>query len=67
MCIGNIPDNYSRWEQHEAAQEKALASRPVCSECDEYIQEETAYYINGEWICENCMDTYRRCVDDFCE
>lgn len=63
----NIPDNYDLWEQHEAAQEKALSRRPVCSECENPIQDETAFYINGEWICENCMDTYKKYVDDFCE
>lgn len=62
-----IPDNYDMWLQHETAQEKAIAKCPVCSECDNHIQDEQAYYINGEWICEKCMDTYKRYVADFCE
>lgn len=63
----SIPDNYDMWLSHEAKQEKALAKRPICSECENPIQDETAHYINGEWICDECLDTYKRYVDDFCE
>lgn len=61
MCC---PDNYSQWEEHERKQEAWLRKRPVCADCDQHIQDETAFYINGEWICEDCMDSYRRAVDD---
>lgn len=33
---------------------------PVCTDCDHPIQDEEAYYINRERICETCMDSYRR-------
>ena len=61
----NLSDNYDLWLSHEAEQEQSLSKRPVCSECDNHIQDEQAFYINGEWICEKCMDTYRKWVDDF--
>lgn len=48
------------FERYDAEQEARLAKRPVCADCDEHIQEDEAYYINGEWICERCMDSYRR-------
>lgn len=51
--------DFDRWD---AYQTKRLEQFPLCSECDEHIQDETAYYINGEWICERCMDSYRRVV-----
>ena len=39
---------------------------PVCGECDHHIQDEYAYYINGEWIHEKYMDeNYRKAVGDF--
>lgn len=57
-----MPDNYSQWEAHEREQEKWLSRRPVCSDCEQHIQEDSAFYINGEWICENCMDSYRQVV-----
>lgn len=49
--------DFDAWD---ADQNKRLARLPVCADCDEPIQDEFAYYINGEWICENCMDAYRR-------
>lgn len=56
----SVPDNYSQWEAHELEQEAWLAKRPECADCGHPIQDEEAYYINDEWICVNCMDSYRR-------
>lgn len=54
--------DYERYSEH---QEKALKIRPLCSHCDEHIQDEFCYVINGEVICEACMDRfYRKDVDD---
>ena len=61
MCA---PDNYSQWEAHEREAERWLARRPVCIECEEHIQEDSAFYINGEWICENCIEIYRRDIHE---
>ena len=33
---------------------------PVCTDCDRPIQQEDAVYINGEWLCDGCLSTYRR-------
>ena len=49
--------DFDNWD---AEQNKWLSKRPVCDECGEHIQDERAYYINGEWICPNCMDSYLR-------
>ena len=49
-----------------AAEEKALARLPRCSECDNPIQEEYCYEINGELICEECLKEYRVRTEDFC-
>ena len=45
-------DPIDAFHQHEAAQERWLRSRPVCAECGEHIQDEYAFYIDGEWICD---------------
>lgn len=37
-----------------------LARLPVCVDCEQPIQDETAFYIESEWHCERCMDEYRR-------
>ena len=49
--------DFNRWE---AEQEKKLERLPVCADCDNPIQDETAFYINGEWICADCIEAYRR-------
>ena len=49
--------DFERWD---AYQTKQLEKRPVCRDCDEHIQEDTAYYYNGEWICKDCMSSYER-------
>lgn len=58
-----IPDNYDRFEMHMAEQERELDRLPRCSECDEPIQTEWCYEINGEYICEHCMDEHRKSTD----
>lgn len=51
----------------EAEQESWLAERPVCADCDEPIQDDHCFEINGEYICPRCMeDLHRRDVDDLC-
>lgn len=56
----SIPDNYSQWEAHERDQERRLAKRPVCDYCQEHIQDDFYYEINGENICEYCLDQFFR-------
>lgn len=54
-------DPVADYHAYAADQERELKKRPMCSECDEHIQDEYAYYINGEWICNDCMDSnYKR-------
>lgn len=58
-----IPDNYDCFLQHDAEQETQLDRLPRCCECDEPIQQEDAVYINDEWICDDCLSSYRREVN----
>lgn len=46
--------------RHDAEQNKRLEQHPVCADCDQHIQDETAYYINGEWLCRDCISAYER-------
>lgn len=53
-------------ERYFAEQDKQLQKRPICCMCDEHIQDETAYYINGEYICIGCLnDNFKIYVDDY--
>lgn len=61
-----ILDNYDKWEQHEAEQQRQLDKLPRCSECDEPIQSEEYYEINDECICPGCLESnHRKWVEDY--
>ena len=58
MSYTNDPlADFDRWD---AEQNKRLETLPECADCEHPIQDEYAFYINGDWICESCMDSYRR-------
>jgi len=33
---------------------------PICSDCEKPIQDEFCFVINGEPICEECMEQYKQ-------
>lgn len=52
--------------RHDAEQQAWLDKLPKCSECGQPIQDDEAYYINDEWICQECLNNnYKRWVDDY--
>ena len=53
-------DNFDLWERYDAEQERKLDKLPRCIECDEPLQDEHCYYINDEYICEDCMNSNHR-------
>ena len=53
-------DNYDLFVQKEAEHEAWLAKRPRCSCCDNPIQDDYLYEINGEVLCIRCLDEYYR-------
>lgn len=55
------------FERYDAEQNRRIEQRPHCADCGEAIQDETAYYINGEFICKTCMDAYLVNVEDYTE
>ena len=61
-----IPDYNDLYDQYEAEQERRLDKLPVCSCCDEPIQDESAVVFNDEWICDDCLKNYyRRSVEEY--
>ena len=64
MCWTDNP--IADFEWYDRQQAKQLERLPVCSSCDEPIQSEHCYEINGELICPECLETYhRKYTDDF--
>ena len=61
-----VPDNYDAYRQHEAEQEAWLKRLPICEECNEPIQEDVLYDIDGTLYCEKCMkNLFRKWTDDY--
>lgn len=61
MTLMYYTDNpIADFERYDAEQHSQLEHRPVCVDCGHHIQDETAYYINSEWICMDCMSSYER-------
>lgn len=56
-------DPVADYSRYDAKCQKEIEQLPTCSECDEHITDDFAYYIDGEWICEDCMKEYRRSVE----
>ena len=59
MYSDNPIADFEAWDRE---QNRQLENLPECSDCGEPIQDEEAYYINGEWICESCMEQYKKTV-----
>lgn len=61
-------DPLADFERHDAEQERWLKRRPRCYHCNQHIQDETAYCINDEWICDECLvEHYQKYIDDYIE
>lgn len=61
----NICDNYDLWLAHERRQQRWLDSLPHCEHCNEPIQDESLYRIDGSLFCPDCTEThYPECYTD---
>ena len=60
-------DNLDRdIEDFLRSEDKAIERLPRCSECDNPIQDDFCYQINGELICKGCLKEYRVRTEEFC-
>ena len=60
----SIPDNYDRWEQHQAEQDRTEENLPECSECGNPIQDDFCFEYNDEPICDECMlSNHRKSIE----
>ena len=48
---------------YDAEQERILEQLPLCDECNERIQGEWYYEINGRNICPDCMQDHWRWIE----
>ena len=52
-------------EVHQQLIDAWASKRPTCDYCGEPITAMRALYINGEWICEDCVNDHMEFVEDY--
>lgn len=59
-------DPAADFDRFDAEQQKALEKLPVCSYCNEPVQDDYFYEINDEVVCEECLNqNFRKNVEDY--
>lgn len=53
-------DPHRDFDRYDAEQSRLIAMLPKCCECNEPIQDDFCYEINGELICEDCLNEFHR-------
>lgn len=48
-------DPHRDFDRHEANLQKELNKQPVCVDCDEPIQDDHLFDVDGDLFCEECM------------
>jgi formylmethanofuran dehydrogenase subunit E len=56
-------DPVADFNRHDREQARRLDSLPECSICGDHIQQERAFHKDGFWICDECIERYRRTVN----
>lgn len=49
-------DPLADFDRYDYEQQKEMEQRPVCCLCNDYITDEYAFYIFGEWYCKGCFE-----------
>lgn len=61
-------DPVADFDRYDAEQVAELEKLPVCSQCNEPIQDDFFYEINDEVVCEECLNqNFRKNVEDYIE
>lgn len=64
MSFFRTDDPHRDFDRWEAEQEKLLAELPVCDICDNPIQDDHYYLIDGDNVCPECLENeFRKDVD----
>lgn len=65
---GYTNDPVADFLRHDKELQRELDKRPRCAYCNEPIQDDAYYDINGECVCEDCLiEHHRKWVDDYVE
>lgn len=58
-------DPHADFDRYDRDQEAALRNLPICCNCQEHIQSEDLYDIDGSLYCEDCMEGFKSCTDNY--
>ena len=62
----HIPDYNELFDRYDEKQQREMDKLPKCEYCGEPITNDFLYNINGDIICEDCLnDNFRKHVDDY--
>lgn len=63
-----IPDAHDMWERYMAEQEAKRKHLPKCDYCNRPIEDDYLFDIEGDIICESCMNKhFRKHTEDYME
>lgn len=61
-----VPDYNDLLDAYQAEQDAQLKRRPICAHCNEPIQDDYLFDIDGKLYCEECMkDLYRHSAENY--
>jgi formylmethanofuran dehydrogenase subunit E len=59
-------DPAADYDRYDAEQQAKLDKLPKCDYCDNPIQDDYCYEINGDVLCEECLNNhFRKWVEDY--
>lgn len=50
-----IPDVLDLWEARDREQSRQLDCLPRCFHCGDPVQQEFAVFLDGQWLCDQCI------------
>ena len=68
MSFSPTNDPIADFDRYEAEQQRLLERCPKCDYCDSHITDEFYYDLDGDIVCEECLDRhFKRITEDYIE
>lgn len=58
-------DNYDLFAAHDAEQARRMRHLPICTCCEEPIQQTQAVRINGDFYCDVCLEDMKEDIEEW--
>lgn len=68
MSFSPTNDPVADFHRYDAEQQREVERCPKCDYCDEHITDEFYYDLDGDIVCEDCLDRhFKKAVEDYVE